>query len=65
MPRPGGVILVLMVEDFLAAHEELRDRGVEFLTEPKEPPWGGRRCFLHDPDGYLIEIEDWGRRSLS
>lgn len=58
-PQPGGVILVLTVEDCREAHEELRVRGVEFLTPPTSPPWGGRRCFAHDPDGYLIEIEDW------
>lgn len=58
-PQPGGVILVLTVEDCREAYEELRDRGVDFLTPPKEPPWGGRRCFAHDPDGYLIEVEDW------
>lgn len=58
-PGPGGVILVLTVEDCRATYEELRALGVEFLTEPKSPPWGGWRCFAHDPDGYLVEIEDW------
>ena len=59
VPSPGGVILVLTVEDCREAYEELRLRGVEFLTEPKSPPWGGWRCFAHDPDGYLVEMEDW------
>jgi hypothetical protein len=36
-----------------------RECGVEFLTPPKSPPWGGWRCFAHDPDSYLVEIEDW------
>ena len=58
-PQPGGVILVLTVEDCPAAYEELRGRGVEFLTPPKSPPWGGWRCFAKDPDGYLVEIDDW------
>ena len=57
VPKPGGVILT--VEDCRAAYEELRERGVEFLTPPKSPLWGGWRCFAHDPDGYLVEIEDW------
>jgi catechol 2,3-dioxygenase-like lactoylglutathione lyase family enzyme len=61
VPKPGGVILVLTVEDCREAYEELKARGVEFLTPPKSPPWGGRRCFAHDPDGYLVEIEDWAR----
>lgn len=58
-PARGSVILVLTVEDCRSAYEELRARGVEFLTPPKQPPWGGWRCFAHDPDGYLIEVEDW------
>lgn len=32
---------------------------LKLLTPPKSPPWGGWRCFAHDPDGYLVEIEDW------
>ena len=59
VPKPGGIILVLTVEDCREAYEELTERGVEFLTPPKSPPWGGWRCFAHDPDGYLVEIEDW------
>jgi catechol 2,3-dioxygenase-like lactoylglutathione lyase family enzyme len=54
----GSVILVLRVPDCRATYEELRARGVEFLTPPTEPPWGGRRCFAHDPDGFLVEVEE-------
>lgn len=64
-PEPGGVILVLTVADCREAYEELRALGVEFLTPPKQPPWGGLRCFAHDPDGYLIEIEDWAAGLVS
>jgi catechol 2,3-dioxygenase-like lactoylglutathione lyase family enzyme len=56
-PSSGSVILVLRVEDCAAAYERLRERGARFLTPPARPPWGGRRCFLHDPDGYLVELE--------
>jgi predicted enzyme related to lactoylglutathione lyase len=48
------------VEDCRAAHEELTKRGLEFLTPPLSPPWGGWRCFLQDPDGYVVEIEQAG-----
>ncbi len=54
----GSVVLVLVVPDCRATHDELAARGVEFLTPPQQPPWGGWRCFAHDPDGYLLEIED-------
>jgi len=53
----SAINLVFEVEDARAEYETLRGRGLEFLTEPRRPPWGGLRCFAHDPDGYLIEIE--------
>ncbi|MGW0432983.1 VOC family protein [Micromonospora sp. NPDC003197] len=33
----------------------LRSRGGEFLTEPKDHGME-IRCYLRDPDGYLIEV---------
>ena len=52
-----NALLVLEVDDCMAAHRELREAGVEFLAEPYSPPWGGHRCFAIDPDGYLVELE--------
>lgn len=54
----GNVIVVLGVNDCRASHEMLVAKGVPFLTEPKQPPWGGWRCFAQDPDRYLIELEE-------
>ena len=53
----GNVIVVFRVEDCDAVYGELVRRGAAFLTPPGTPPWGGRRCFLRDPDGYLLELE--------
>jgi catechol 2,3-dioxygenase-like lactoylglutathione lyase family enzyme len=53
-----NAVLVLEVEDCMAAYDDLRGRGVEFLAEPYSPPWGGHRCFAIDPDGYLVELEE-------
>lgn len=52
-----NALLVLEVEDCMAAYHDLRDAGVAFLAEPYSPPWGGHRCFAVDPDGYLVELE--------
>ncbi len=52
-----SALLVLEVADCLAAYDELRSAGVEFLAEPYSPPWGGHRCFALDPDRNLIELE--------
>jgi len=56
-PARGSVIVVLRVDDCDASFDLVRRRGGNFLTPPKEPPWGGKRCFLRDPDGYLLELE--------
>jgi catechol 2,3-dioxygenase-like lactoylglutathione lyase family enzyme len=53
-----NALLVLEVGDCMAAYQDLRGDGVEFLAEPYSPPWGGHRCFAVDPDGYLVELEE-------
>lgn len=40
-----------------ATHEALAKLGLKFLAPPQQPAWGSWRCFVQDPDGYLIEIE--------
>ena len=52
-----SVNLVFRVTDCQAAYQELSENGVQFLTPPQSPAWGGWRCFTKDPNGYLIEIE--------
>lgn len=54
------VALVIEVEDCAAAYERLKEEGVEFMSEPFYPPWGGARVFAVDPDGYLVELEQLG-----
>lgn len=50
-------LLNLAVEDVDAAWEELKARGVDFVTEPQDrPDWGIRAAHFRDPDGNLIEI---------
>lgn len=51
------VNLVFRVDDCRVVFAELSSCGVDFLTPPQSPPWGGWRCFGRDPDGYLFEIE--------
>jgi lactoylglutathione lyase len=38
-----------------ACYDAWRQKGAAFLTEPKDPV-GELRCYLRDPDGYLIEV---------
>jgi catechol 2,3-dioxygenase-like lactoylglutathione lyase family enzyme len=47
--------MTLRVADCQTVYEELLSRGATFLTPPYD--WGSEtRCFLHDPDGHLVEI---------
>jgi Lactoylglutathione lyase and related lyases len=55
--RSSAVMVVLEVADARAAFRQLADRGVHPRSDPWEPPWGGCRFFLSDPDGYLVEVE--------
>jgi lactoylglutathione lyase len=45
----------IRVTDVRAVYEQWRSRGGEFLTEPKDHELE-IRCYLRDPDGYLIEL---------
>lgn len=47
--------LNLRVADIAASYRDWKARGADFITEPKDH--GGEiRCYIRDPDGYLIEV---------
>src|SRR5580692_10628351 len=43
------------VADIQASYELWKSRGAEFITEPI-PKYGEIRCYIRDPDGYIIEV---------
>lgn len=58
-PRPptgrryaGGMHVEVQVDDVVAEHKRLADRGVE-VGELSTKPWGECRFSFSDPDGYL------------
>ncbi|GAB3180833.1 VOC family protein [Streptomyces incanus] len=54
-----AVRLWLQVADVTAAHEELKDKGVEIVRPPVKEPWGLIEMWTADPDGtpiVLVEI---------
>lgn len=59
------LILTWVVDDVPERYETLRARGVIFESAPEiHPVFGIEHCFLHDPNGYLLEIQrfldsDW------
>ena len=54
-----AVVLVLEVEDAASIHVALRAEDASSVSQSFEPPWGGFRFFVTDPDGYLVEIEQF------
>jgi len=56
-PDPDRVssFLNLRVADIHAVYAEWSARGAQFLTPPKQHD-SEIRCYLRDPDGYLIEV---------
>ncbi len=54
-PQEVSSFLNIRVADIRACYEEWRAKGAEFLTEPKDH--GAEiRCYMRDPDGYIIEV---------
>jgi catechol 2,3-dioxygenase-like lactoylglutathione lyase family enzyme len=48
--------LNLRVADIRACYAEWKAKGAEFLTEPLDNHGHELRCYMRDPDGYLIEV---------
>jgi len=49
----------LLVDDVDKAYQDLKDKGVKFVTEPKDQPWGVRAATFNDPDGNTLVIESF------
>jgi catechol 2,3-dioxygenase-like lactoylglutathione lyase family enzyme len=56
--------LNLRVADIQACYREWRDKGAVFLTEPLENHGWEWRCYMRDPDGYLIEVGQYTQAAL-
>jgi len=57
VPDPNHInsFMNFRVADIQACHELWKSRGAEFITEPI-PKYGEIRCYIRDPDGYIIEV---------
>jgi predicted enzyme related to lactoylglutathione lyase len=54
-PDAVSSFMNIRVADIQACYEQWRSRGAEFITEPKDK-YGETRCYIRDPDGYIIEV---------
>jgi len=51
--------ICLLVDDVSNAYQDLKDKGVKFVTEPRDEPWGGQTASFIDPDGNILIIESF------
>jgi catechol 2,3-dioxygenase-like lactoylglutathione lyase family enzyme len=57
VPDPDHInsFMNMRVADIQACHKLWTSRGAKFITEPMGK-YGEIRCYIRDPDGYLIEV---------
>ena len=56
VPLGGFAHIVFDTDDIRATYEELSGRGVRFVEEPTEKPWGGVQAQFVDPDGNIFVL---------
>ena len=56
-PDPDALssFMNIRVADIHACYELWKSRGAQFITEPMDK-YGETRCYIRDPDGYIIEV---------
>jgi catechol 2,3-dioxygenase-like lactoylglutathione lyase family enzyme len=54
-PDSVSSFMNIRVADIQACYKLWKSRGAEFITEPI-PKYGETRCYIRDPDGYIIEV---------
>jgi catechol 2,3-dioxygenase-like lactoylglutathione lyase family enzyme len=54
-PNEFSSFMNIRVADIKACYELWKSRGAEFITEPLDK-YGETRCYIRDPDGYIIEV---------
>jgi catechol 2,3-dioxygenase-like lactoylglutathione lyase family enzyme len=65
-PDPNRVssFLNLRVADIRARYREWSAKGAHFLTEPLDNHGREWRCYMRDPDGYIIEVGQYTQASI-
>lgn len=53
---PLSPAVEFLVDDVEKTYNELKKKGVKFVKELHEEPWGGRQATFTDPDGNILEI---------
>lgn len=54
-PNDASNFMIIRVADIWLSYNDWKNKGAEFITEPKEHSLE-IRCYMRDPDGYIIEV---------
>ncbi len=56
--------LNLRVADIWDCYAKWKAKGAQFLTEPLDNDGDELRCYMRDPDGYLIEVGQYSQKAI-
>ena len=57
--KPTATFVVyLSVKDLDGQYHELKEKGVEFISEPRDQAWGGRTAAMLDPDQNILVLSE-------
>ncbi|HKD85061.1 MAG TPA: VOC family protein [Terriglobales bacterium] len=56
--------LNLRVADIRTCYEQWKAKGAVFLTEPLDNHGRETRCYMRDPDGYIIEVGQYTQAAI-
>jgi predicted enzyme related to lactoylglutathione lyase len=63
-PDVISAFLNLRVADIQALYDEWKGKGAHFITEPLDNHGWEMRCYMRDPDGYIIEVGQSSRKMI-
>ena len=63
-PTRVNSFLNLRVADIEACYSEWKSKGADFITEPLDNHGWEKRCYMRDPDGYIIEVGEPSQKMI-
>jgi catechol 2,3-dioxygenase-like lactoylglutathione lyase family enzyme len=63
-PNRLSSFLNLRVADIQALYDEWKGKGAHFITDPLDNHGWETRCYMRDPDGYIIEVGQSSRKMI-
>ena len=63
-PTRVSSFLNLRVADIRARYDEWKAKGAQFITEPLDNRGWETRCYMRDPDGYIIEVGESSQKMI-